>query len=97
METKHTKGEWVLQYPTISDSVAEKNYFNILNADVEIWYSTRVNGMGNDRYEAQANAKLIAAAPELLEALIRVQKNIPFSSNESLMAQVNHVIKKATE
>jgi hypothetical protein len=37
------------------------------------------------------------AAPELLEALIRVTKNFKMSDNENLMIQINNAIKKATE
>ena len=68
METKHTKGEWALRNP-----IAEYNaYSNMWCCAIQ--YGEDIGQMifGKTKEEAEANAKLIAAAPELLEALIEV-------------------------
>lgn len=58
METKHTKGNWNASF--------NENGFAVITDDVTIC----INGE-NGLSENEANAKLIAAAPELLEALIK--------------------------
>ena len=64
METKHTKGQWQAQTtkPFIAKVVAFRN-----GDKLEITQSA--TNLSDE--EADANAKLIAAAPELLEALIK--------------------------
>lgn len=63
MTTKHTKGEWKSNGTFISDE-----------SDViaTCFVNTKTRYIGHK--EAEANAKLIAAAPELLEALIILEK-----------------------
>lgn len=59
METKHTKGKWILDcYNTIVNENKEPIYFTGLY----------VTECGTE--EVQANTKLVAAAPLMLEALI---------------------------
>ena len=56
METKHTPGPWAIEYRTDGQST----------------YSPRICAGEQDaefKAKAEANARLIAAAPELLEAL----------------------------
>ena len=97
METKHTKGEWVYNKYTPCD-------YGV--------YSTE--GRGNDIAlvrgsddEAEANTKLIAAAPDLLNACIELinQKDNGVKINEKLtftagmvnaMLKIQDAIKKAT-
>lgn len=49
--------------------------------------------------EAQANAKLIAAAPEMLELLIRCKDYLhtKYPKEADIFNQINFVIQKATE
>lgn len=69
METKHTKGEWKLFYPTENDP----NAFTIGDADGFCLASVYgADGNVGEINEAEANAKLIAAAPKMLTALQKV-------------------------
>lgn len=64
MEFKGTKGEWKREYDN-ADSMSGGCWFDIGPAKVEFSYhSTK-----EEEEEALANAKLIAAAPDLLKAL----------------------------
>lgn len=89
METKHTKGEW-----------KQKALYIICNNKL-IANIDPING--NFSIENEANAKLISAAPELLEACKRVLKDKVNSSGESpelrngLRDLLESAIKKATE
>jgi len=112
MELKHTKGDWWLakdkpfeenktEYLVISGhSASSKNIARVFKA------------INVSKEEQEANAKLIAAAPELLEALIKCEKQLELaqarlsqSSNDDSKAQcyanargaAQEAIKKATE
>lgn len=67
--SKHTPGPWTVQEREHSFRVVDSRALKFDNSrlcDVQHWAgATR----GPDREEARANARLIAAAPELLEAL----------------------------
>lgn len=71
MKTKHTKGEW-FSCCTKSDP----HFLFAKDGNVSICTFTRkqYDGIEIPIEEMQANAKLIAAAPELLEALIEIKK-----------------------
>lgn len=101
METKHTKGEW-----EITDDYAFTNGIGSIQIGVKNtqdpfyrrWIadakSSHVNlGMPNDEW--LANAKLIAAAPDLLNALLVMldSSNAPEWKKELAL----NAIKKATE
>lgn len=69
MKTKHTPGPW-----TIDDSMAKDKYSSVLWYIIKDSVGTKLSevkgihcGVNND--EAEANANVMAAAPELLEAL----------------------------
>ncbi len=69
---RHTAGPWYLGHDGYHDgarSVRAKN-LNICH----------VNGGANDNDEAYANARLITAAPQMLEALESVLASVPFLS-----------------
>jgi len=90
METKHTKGEWLTKELAVYNAETGKTI-----AQVGLWGATR-------EQEAEANAKLIAAAPDLLNALLIIYneyKAIVNNKNheaEITLAIVEHVIEKAT-
>jgi len=64
METKHTKGEWVI---TPSKLIVVDKKDNII-ADCDWTTETYFT-----KEEMEANTKLVAAAPDLLEALIELK------------------------
>lgn len=89
MSTKHTPGPWyAIEYAGMWDiqSVDEYSQDNNL-LDME----------NDDR--AEANAKLIAAAPELLEALVNVFEHAKLIINDNHVDYKKAIaaIKKATE
>lgn len=68
--TKHTPGPWRLSGPD------DFNDYTIQPPNAELAIAAVVNGamwhMGGKSNEHEANARLIAAAPELLEALEKI-------------------------
>ena len=90
---KHTQGNWA------TDLVIEDDY-NISVRSNE-WYVASATG-GIDPEEQKANAKLIAAAPDLLEAVSIAHSHLtnPMSvqmSKEQLAKMLLDAIKKATQ
>lgn len=69
METKHTKGEWVAKQDQDSTG-ATTIRANGINICFLSYYNKGVKVL--DPYEVEANARLIAAAPDLLIALQRL-------------------------
>ena len=90
MENKHTQGRWYLQKYT-------DVYTNIIRCDNgkgnETIYIANLHGEGcNNR----ANAKLIAAAPDLLEALQTCWASLQtYGEHPIIERQVENAIKKA--
>lgn len=78
---KHTKGEWKVIY-----------------SSAHIGYQTFDVDMGKPIYgEMEANAKLIAAAPELLETLQRALNDFKNQTwTEETYTVINNAINKAT-
>lgn len=84
MEFKGTKGKWSI--PEHRDNIVnDEKGFHIAT----VW----IAGIGNDNQ--LYNTKLIAAAPELLEALIEVVRIS--DRNNIAWNRAKEVIKKATE
>lgn len=84
-EPKHTPGPWFpIEYAGFWDLAQNPNYsdYSLLNED-------------NYGEEAQANAKLAAAAPDLLEALIEIIRISDRKHNA--WDKGKEAIKKATE
>jgi len=100
MKTQHTPGEWVI--------VKEKNNFDVESIDGETLIAIIVNQAGEN--VTQDNAKLIAAAPEMLEALnslmeykriidqwMASSRDSQAGKFESIFNKAEAAIKKATE
>jgi len=101
METKFTKGGWTIKNPIAEYDSYSNMWF------VVIWSeSDRIiqRIYGSTKSEAEANAKLIAAAPDLLKELVQLRKWVcalkDWAGGTSLdpdIESVDAVIKKATE
>jgi len=71
MSTKHTKGEWRLVH--VVDHPTESNMqIGFIQTDKTCFDFSAIESDTMPRLEFEANAKLISAAPELLENLIRL-------------------------
>ena len=69
---KHTPGPWEFDENNMGLNNG-RPYYGILTLDINIGANARVRINAKNREdECQANARLIAAAPELLEALERM-------------------------
>ena len=91
----HTKGPWKHTKGHIGNKIAD-----FVSTDKKIYDGMHIhNGektFGESSEESEANARLIAAAPDMLECVIRLYKNLKsFGSNISKENAVE-VIEKAT-
>jgi hypothetical protein len=108
MKNKHTPGEWSLPHFAREDQDCNCGYiFNPNGMTIgEIYYDKGDNSDYPTLEESQANAKLICAAPKMLEALQAFMNNvdewiktdIPADKEQSKMIydKVKEAIKKAT-
>lgn len=100
---KHTKGPWTINPTTWKNKAGSKVIdIDALEANVECMASIYVGIENEDaESEASANAKLIAAAPCLLEALIEITQDLKeevlSTSINDVLKRANEIIKKATE
>ena len=113
MRTKHTKGEWM-----VAENHIPGNSFNhsvLANGSTMVCEVIRHNfkEVGKSKFkdestlhpceESEANAKLIASAPEMLESLIKIDKflfdQVPMEQAEyfDMLVELKNIIKKATE
>ena len=117
MKTKHTPGEWKVVYRkddnfgspiNVPDTIRTNDFANNdMMGDYQgciICSLNRAHGNRPHAYkEAEANAILMAVAPELLKVLIRINniENSAFGlagfDVDRLKSEVSAVIKKATE
>lgn len=83
MDSKHTPGPWATGYSCESGSTDGEYEVDIAShggqkdVDGGPFYPARAFGMGQE--QADANARLIAAAPALAEALREVYQRLPAS------------------
>lgn len=94
METKHTKGEWKHLKQPITN-----NGFYIQSSEL-IFIGEVGGGEGCKIYEIEANAKLIAAAPELLDALMEIVNAADgdgWKQLDGTLSKARNAIKKAKE
>lgn len=94
---KGTKGKWKMYYPPANQTNPDADKFSIgIENDPLVFAKVQITG--NDLEEAEANAKLIAAAPELLEQLEQAKIILEIIDPENpAIQQMESVIKKATE
>lgn len=101
MNTKHTPGPWIYKF----NKTREKYKIDGLRWEgfARVYAHTRdaITGKITNQEEGEANARLIAAAPELLEALQLALKtlklNHQFFSEWPECGVIESAIKKATE
>ena len=85
METKHTQGEWKRSSLRDREMVVDD-------------FGCQIAQLNNLQPEFRENAKLIAAAPDLLRVLINVKSYIDLDEEfrDMLSEEINEAIKKAT-
>jgi hypothetical protein len=91
-DTKHTPGPWILDFPhpgTDGESLVSPSYHFV---DAGKGYYP--NGFGLSLVASEADARLIAAAPELLEALEMAQLWLDYDGRYD-MQKINAAIAKA--
>lgn len=95
MTTQHTPGPWTIR-PYNFDAVRDAQGIFSAGCRIPICHSI----MGNDLGQADANARLIAAAPELLAALQRALDAIEYyharEGSPDTLADARAAIARAT-
>lgn len=91
-QPKHTPGPW--EYGKLNNY----EYFDVEHKGTRICsLFTHMDGDTEEQEEAEANAQLIASAPDMLEALQKCVKAMENSNCDSLITdQAKAIIKKAT-
>ena len=85
----HTPGPWVaVKYSAKKFGLGQRG-------DGAFFLLQCVNDTADD-LQARADARLIAAAPDLLEALIQISENLPYSSPVNAHIIARAAIAKAT-
>lgn len=97
MNTKHTPAPWNKDLEAIKD-VMGRFRIQVYRKGLECIAVIS----GKNKKELEANAKLIAAAPELLEALQDLLKQIKYMGHDSTVGYLHtnkayEILKKATE
>jgi len=99
MDSKYSKGNWEINKEQFNNqkndnsnllcSITCEGYFV-----AEVWKNCNVNRTP-ELEESEANAKLIASAPEMLEMLERAK--VEFGKYHFMHNMIDDLIKKATE
>lgn len=77
-EAKHTKGPW--QYHSRLSGSENHRGFRVYGPGASGWTIAELMPVDEDGIEGEANAKLIAAAPSLLEALQLIASTHPMDA-----------------
>jgi hypothetical protein len=92
---KHTKEKWSYVY-----EAAPNGYrYNIRSSAGTLLASVAISNVSHERTEIEANAKLIAAAPELLRTLTNLLAIIEKDRHKGqsyILVEAEQAIKKAT-
>ena len=98
METKFTKGNWVIESTKMKGTEIVVQTVVKTNLPVDGLKSPIICDIyGYMTEEGKSNAKLIAAAPDLLEAIIELYDSLPDGYTSKCLPKVRTAIKKATE
>lgn len=92
METKFTKGEWSYLKTGLNETC--------IFSDLDMEHIFKINHNEVEGSQAEGNAKLISAAPDLLESCIELfeyYKNEVSIPNLVVLRKAQEAIKKATE
>ena len=91
---KHTPGEWFSGATGSVLSGTFEVHLGMDNKDSNGEYKRVCTGKTNDFYEAQANANLIASAPEMLELLTKLRYQIEGQLLSTEIKQIDSIIAK---
>jgi hypothetical protein len=96
MENKSTPGPWKIRHSVFGRF---EFYIETVDQSHDKTFIGNVGGGLQSKEEVESNAKLIAAAPDLLEILkdIAYGDGSDYRLHPSLTKRMNEVIKKATE
>lgn len=101
METKHTAGEWMVNGCIIETKNSRGDTDTLICECNEQMYSSEgYTHSAQYREETRANLKLIAAAPELLEALqylLNLPLSLPKHASDGMYKRLNDAKEKANE
>jgi hypothetical protein len=94
MKTKHTPGPWTLDYNGEQGfTIVKINRSKIIDEFEQVICQ---RSTGHNQIETEANARLIAASPEMLEVLIDVYRNELYYQMAPIKDRVKIIIEKAT-
>ena len=100
MKTKHTQGDLSINYgprpSRLMENFSSHNFAHSIGRFKGI-AETFGFAVGDTKEKAEANAKLIASAPELLDALKKVLEFVPKMEQLATWQKAEQAIKKATE
>ena len=99
MTEKHTPGPWIAREKTNPDCNEGTHYITCADGALGYWRGHKQGHTDSNWVLNKADAQLIAAAPELLEALSRLLDDTQFTSIQEyadFFAQAQEVIAKAT-
>ena len=98
MEAKFTKGNWVIESTKMKGTEIVVQTVVKTNLPIDGLKSPIICDIyGYMTEEGKSNAKLIAAAPDLLEAIIELYDSLPDGYTSKCLPKVRTAIKKATE
>lgn len=94
MGFKGTKGKWIY-----NNSLQMHSGCRVIFSDNEVLIHKSENKNGLSETEIEANAQLISCAPEMLEMLDELLKELSFHgyNNSTAIYKAKQLIKKATE
>lgn len=82
MKTEHTKGKWVVNPELLTEVIIPSK----MKMEVEVWH------VKEEEEIAIANARLIASAPDLYEALKAVYKDIELNNVKGGSDELNVMV-----